>query len=188
MKIKSKFIPLILNKRKKWEFRNSNDKEGIYIINEEYYYLKNAELVSTYPNPNAKYEKFKTFKDWLFERIKMSNIQLDIETKKWLEKNSNSYFKTNKNGYEYECYIYQWIKLNELPLTDFEILEDDENYDEELYEDLHPVIFGVNLCAKINSVFDLISMLSKQERENIKKQILEYFIKGNEIKQLEIID
>ena len=184
MKIESKFIPLILNKRKEWEFRNSNNKEGIYIINDEYYYLKNAELVSTYPNPDANYEKFKTFKDWLFERLRMSNIKLDIETKKWLDNNSNSYFKTNKNGYEYECYIYQWIKLEDLPLTDIEILEDDENYDEDLY----PVIWGVNSCAKINSVFDLIFQLSKQDRKTIKKQILEYFIKGNEIKKLEIID
>ena len=184
MKIKKEFVPLILSGEKKYEFRNSNDKEGIYIINKEYYYLKNAELVSTYPNPNATYEKFRTFKDWLFERIKMSNIQLDIETKKWLEKNSNSYFKTNKNAYEYECYIYQWIKLSELPLFP---KSDYDNLSEEELEDLFPKIQGVNSCTKIESLIGLIANFDKNKQETIKFKILDCLINIHEIKQLEII-
>lgn len=180
MKIKKEFIPLILSGEKKYEFRNSNDKEGIYNINNEFYYLKNIELVSSYSIPNSFY---KTFYSLLSKRIKQSKLTLDAETKQWLKVNNN-YFMVNTQKYQYECYIYEWIKLNELPLFP---KSDYDNLSQEELEDLFPKIQGFNSCAKIESLIDLIADFNKNEKETIKFKILDCLINTHEIKQLEII-
>ncbi len=39
MKIKKEFIDLIYNGDKKYEFRNGDDKEGLYKIKDKYFFL-----------------------------------------------------------------------------------------------------------------------------------------------------
>ena len=187
MKIKKEFVPLILSGEKKYEFRNSNDKEGMYIIDNQYYYLLQKELVAAKTIPN---DYHKTFYSYLSKKIKQSKLTLDAETKKWLKENSNNYFMVNTSEYKYECYIYEWIKLNELPLFPFTKSNESDLTDEEredVFGDIPSFCFQTARDTASKSLIDLILYFDKNKQETIKFKILDCLINIHEIKQLEII-
>lgn len=186
MKIKREFIPLILSGEKKYEFRNSNDKEGMYIIDNQYYYLLQKELVAAKTIPN---DYHKTFYSYLSKRIKQSKLTLDAETKQWLKANNN-YFMVNTSEYKYECYIYEWIKLSELPLFPF-LKSDEDDFPDGEWEDavghIPSFCFQTPQDTASKSLIDLILCFDEKTLEIIKLKILDCLINTFEIKQLEII-
>ena len=106
MKIQKQFIPLILDGTKKYEFRNSINKEGLYFINGDYYYLKYIDMLVA-----------KDF-DKLLETIKL-NFIVDYNSIKWI-KNNKEYFDKKLDIDSYVCHVYRWVKCE---LKKLEIIE-----------------------------------------------------------------
>lgn len=108
MKINKEFIPLILGGKKIYEFRNSDNKEGVYSIydngNEYIYYLKffGWGVVHHITSDRVFY----------LESGEPKQLIIDRESYNWIQKNKDWYFK---NG---AIYVYEWIE------SDFEELED----------------------------------------------------------------
>ncbi len=104
MKIEKKFIPLILNCEKKWEFRNSTEHEGLYEIEGEYFLL---ELRWPPIGPS----KIVEFRERVYDGCKkyyICGFDVDKETYKWVMENLD-YFKIS-NG-SHLLYIYTWDKV-----------------------------------------------------------------------------
>lgn len=102
MKIKKEFIPLILSGYKKYEFRNSNDKEGIYEIEGVWFLLTRVGNYST---------TFSLWKNLDNANVENAHVEIDScwyeiteEEYKWLE-NNREYFTDN------EVWVYKWIKI-----------------------------------------------------------------------------
>lgn len=97
MKIKKEFIPLILSGEKKYEFRNSNDKEGIYEIEgiwflliREWNYSTTFSLAKNYYNTSVE--------------IYFCGHHITHEEYEWLE-NNREYFIDN------EVWVYKWFEI-----------------------------------------------------------------------------
>lgn len=106
MKIQKQFIPLILDGIKKYEFRNTNNKEYLYFINGDYYYLKYIDVIVC-----------KVF-DELLKTIEL-NFIIDSISRKWI-KNNKEYFYRKSELNSYVCYVYKWVKCE---LKKLEIIE-----------------------------------------------------------------
>lgn len=98
MKIQKEFIPLILSGGKEYEFRNSNDKEGIYEINGNFYLLKRE---------CPKSLTFSLVSNWYAGRAGEFQFCCCVVTEeeyKWIL-NNREYFTDNK------VWVYKWIKM-----------------------------------------------------------------------------
>lgn len=108
MKIRKEFIPLILSGEKKYEFRNSKGKEGIYKINGIW-----LQLVK-YQEYNKNHRFYLDKKDW-FNEVDFYFCSCKITELEylWIQKNK-SYFE---NG---QVYIFEWKILGENALKELE--------------------------------------------------------------------
>lgn len=110
MKIKEEFIPLILDGSKKYEFRNSIDKGGIYKIKDKYFQLKYERL-----NLGIHLEKRVKNNINNIDKYYCFGKEITKQEYDWLDKNEN-YFK-NIDGDIVVC-IYKWqeVKLKKLEI------------------------------------------------------------------------
>lgn len=99
MNIKKEFIPLILSGEKEYEFRNSDDKEGIYEINGNFYLLKREWLKNSLT--------FSLVSNWYAGRpgeFQFCGCMITEEEYEWII-NNREYFTDNK------VWVYKWIKM-----------------------------------------------------------------------------
>lgn len=116
MKIQEQFIPLILDGTKKYEFRNSDDKEGFYKINNKLFFLKYHNSIWSKSIPN---ERYKTFAQYLRNNFRSEvNAKNDKETFKWLKEFGNEYFRDKEEQNIHRCFIYEWINLEKLEVCE----------------------------------------------------------------------
>ncbi len=185
MKMKKEFIPLILSGEKKYEFRNSNDKEGLYKINNELYYLKF--LIQTNLPVNEE-NAIKIWNDYLEDLAMLGEVEIDKATADWTKEHLDyflGYQTIVKDNYlekpeiieiineEIECCLYQWFKLDELTLFN----ENELDYRSTVH------------VGEIDfSIFQLIYSLSTQSQNSIKNVILKEIEEKCQINQLEIIE
>lgn len=111
MKIKKEFINLIYNKEKKYEFRNVQDKEGIYRIADKYFKL-------TYLETDYSISLKKTYM-WNKLDYEINDYYVSEYEYNWVENNID-YFK---NGQCFKMYVYRW---QEIDYDEFELKELEE--------------------------------------------------------------
>ena len=175
MKIQEQFIPLILDGTKKYEFRNSDDREGFYKINNKLFFLKYHNTIWSKTIPN---ERYKTFAQYLRNHFRSEvNAKNDKETFKWLKEFGNEYFRDKKEQNIHCCFIYEWINLEKLevceekisgsyiykdfPLTDFlnHLIKNNFLNNEEVKE---PLIKIINSCLKKEKNIKQIELLNNE--------------------------
>lgn len=121
MKIKKEFIPLILNGQKRYEFRNSSDKEGVYVIGNQVFKLTLS------PNKAFRITKVanNTF-GHLFHAIVLTPFS-ETPLGLLITKEEYEWFNNNENYWkDKEIYVYDWELLSSwkpLTLKELEILE-----------------------------------------------------------------
>lgn len=100
MKIEKKFVDLIYNGEKKYEFRNSDDKEGIYKIKDKFFKLTYV-YDTYYPfireefiNPDNKY--------WI------NSYEATAEEAEWIRENILQFKEKDK----YKIYFYKWTEVD----------------------------------------------------------------------------
>lgn len=101
MKIKKEFVDLIYNGEKKYEFRNSKDKEGIYKIKDKFFKLTCVGF-SYYPFLREEFKSLGGSKYWI------NGYNITAEEAKWIRENISYFIKNN----ELKMYFYEWKEIN----------------------------------------------------------------------------
>ena len=130
MKIKKEFVDLIYNKDKTFEFRNSNDKDGVYRFKDKWFklvYVGN-EIIYFDSESDIK-EKLNNFCEiklienaWYDREIDIEefDISIDKHSKEWILENYKYFMveQEKKAKGELIIFVYKWkeIKINELEI------------------------------------------------------------------------
>ena len=99
MKIEKQFIPLILSGKKKYEFRQDTDKEGIYKIEDKYFMLRWIQTGHI-----GSYQNFDDCSVWY-------TVEADVNKVYHITKAEYDWFNENEDYIANEITIYEWIPL-----------------------------------------------------------------------------
>lgn len=112
MKIKKEFVDLIYSGKKQFEFRNSNDKAGIYKIKDKYFTLRKINNCCEYKIKKAKI----IFEDGFFYQF--CGYKITEQEYEWI-KNNMDYFIDSETD-ETCIVVYDW---KETPIKELEVVD-----------------------------------------------------------------